>query len=311
MKLGLVCISELLRQKRPELAFKTMTRTYFLKGERDERIRDLSSRILHNLLVTGETIKHCASIGIHHYRLSCCLFPLLTDQTLKLDIVAFPNYSVIQNRLRDIGRTAKQCKVSLSIHPDQFVILGSDKDDVCLRSVNELNFHSWVLDTIGAAQDHSCPINIHPGFSGFESAEKFIDKTIKYFRMCDVGVRSRLVFENEDKGFWNCHNLFEYFQNYAQSAHGIRFGLTLDNLHHSCNPSVINGVSMPYEHYFLKFYNTWNSVPVYHWSEGVDGTRKHAAKLTTTPPDLGFDAIYEVEVKDKDAGFVHLLPNFP
>ena len=74
MKLGLVCISELLRQKRPDLAFQTMTRTHFLRQKREDAIIQLSARISHNLTVTIETIKHCAIIGIKHYRLSSSLF---------------------------------------------------------------------------------------------------------------------------------------------------------------------------------------------------------------------------------------------
>ena len=75
MKLGLVCISELLRDKSPELKFRTMTRAQFKKKEKAESVQILSERILHNLKVTKETINHCKQVGIKHYRLSCKLFP--------------------------------------------------------------------------------------------------------------------------------------------------------------------------------------------------------------------------------------------
>lgn len=309
MKYGLVCISELLRDKNPDLAFKTMTRTQFLKKDRDVSIQELSKRISHNLTVTIETIKHCKEVGIKHYRLSCKLFPLITDKTLNLDAQLLPYYNIIEQKMVEVGRVANELGISISIHPDQFVVLGSDSDDVCDRSVHELNFHSWVLDTMRLPQSYNCPINIHPSLSNFTSPEAFIKKFVLNFFKCDVGVRNRLVIENEDKGFWNCNNLYEYFHLYMKAAFNFYFPLTLDNLHDKCNPSKdANGNIIPYAAHYMKFYQTWPVTPVFHWSEGKDNTLAHADKLTTNPPDMGLDCIYEIEVKKKDKGFQHLLP---
>lgn len=310
MKLGLVCISDLLREKRPDLAFQSMTRSYFLKQKRDAAIIELSKRISHNLTVSIETIKHCADIGIKHYRLSSSLFPLLTEPNLRLELESFPNYDVIINKLREIGRTSYKCGVTLSIHPDQFVVLGSNNDDVCKNSIRELNFHGWMLDTIGVDDDYRCPINIHPSLSKFESPQSFVDKFVGNFLRCNTGVRNRLVVENEHGGFWNCNNLYEYFVDYCKMKYGFYFPLTLDNLHNTCNPSIVNGEVVDYKTLFFKFHQTWPFPPVFHWSEGVNNTSKHAQKLTLTPPDYGLECTYEIEIKDKDKGFYHLLPHF-
>jgi UV DNA damage endonuclease len=309
MKLGLVCISELLREKSPELKFKTMTRTQFLKKDREESIQELSRRISHNLTVTIETIKHCKEIGIKHYRISCKLFPLITDPTLKLDLSLFPYFNVIEQKLIEIGRTAKELNISVSVHPDQFVVLGSESDDICANSIRELNFHAWVLDMMRMPQDFTCPINIHPSLSNFSSAENFVKKFILNFFQCDIGVRNRLVLENEDKGFWNCSNLYEYFHLFMKAAYTFHIPLTLDNLHDECNPSYdVEGKVIPYQKHYMKFYQTWPVPPVFHWSEGINGTLKHADKLTIPPPDMGLDCTYEIEVKKKDKGFEQFLP---
>jgi UV DNA damage endonuclease len=308
IKYGLVCISSSLRDKDPELAFKTMTRTQFLKMGREDGIIELSLRVYHNIHVTLETVKHCASVGIKHYRISCKLFPLLTDTTLNLEVGLFPNQEKIINKMREIGVTAKTLGVSMSCHPDQFVVLGSNTDSICEKSIEELNFHSWVMDTMGLPQNHYAPINIHPALSNFENPEKFVDKFVKNFFACDIGVRNRLVLENEDKGYWNCANLYNYFHSYMKQAYNFYFPLTLDNLHDKCNPSKDpNGDIIPYKNWFLKFYPTWDETPVFHWSEGIGNTNKHAAKITSLPEDFGVDCTYEIEVKDKDNGFLYLL----
>ena len=159
-------------------------------------------------------------------------------------------------------------------------------------------------------QNYTCPINIHPSLSKFENPETFVKKFVMNFFQCDIGVRNRLVLENEDKGFWNCNHLYEYFYLFMKTAFTFHFPLTLDNLHDECNPSYdSNGKIIPYNSHFMKFYQTWPVTPVFHWSEGINGSLKHADKITIAPPDLGLDCVYEMEVKKKDKGFIHLLKN--
>jgi len=309
IKYGLVCISNTLREADPDMAFKVMTRTQFLKLEREKGILLLSDRIFHNLNVTAETLKQCAKIGIKHYRISCKLFPLVTDPTLKIFFEEFPNIDKISQRLNEIGQIAKSLGISMSCHPDQFVVLGSNSDDVCKKSIDELNFHAWVMDQMGLPQDYAAPINIHPSLSNFESPEKFVEKFVRNFFACDIGVRNRLVLENEDKAFWNCANLYKYFYSYMKHNYNFNFPLTLDNLHNECNPSKDqDGNTISYKEWFLKFYATWGTVPVFHWSESDTNSRKHGDNITVAPEDFGLDCIYECEVKNKDKGFLHLLP---
>lgn len=310
IKYGLVCISETLRDENPDMVFKTMTRTQFLKKPRNVSVLDLSSRILHNLNVTIATLHQCNKLGIKHYRISCKLFPLMTEPNLKISLNEFLNQEIIIQKLREIGQVASSYGISMSCHPDQFVVLGSNSDDICEKSIAELNFHSWVMDSMGLPQDYNAPINIHPSLSNFESPEKFVDKIILNFFKCDIGVRNRLVFENEHHGFWNCQNLYKYFHSYMKSHYNFHFPLTLDNLHDKCNASKneINEIIL-YKDWFIKFYSTWNCIPIFHWSESDDNSFRHGKKVINNPPNYGLDCIYEMEYKNKDNAFKHLLDN--
>ena len=64
-------------------------------------------------------------------------------------------------------------------------------------------------------QDYTCPINIHPSLSTKEpndaNLKKIVDRFWQAFQKTNDGVKKRLVLENEDKGCWNCMNLFKYF----------------------------------------------------------------------------------------------------
>lgn len=307
--LGLCCISETLRDQNPEFKFKTMTSAAFSKMPRNEAIAELASRIYHNILVTKETIKHCEKIGIFHYRLSSALFPLITKTDLNLLPESLPNYAQIIDLMGETGVEVQRLGVRTSIHPDQFNVLGSDNPDVREKTIKELDFQGWILDSFGFPQSYECPMNIHPAFSGFENVEVFMNNFFSAFSRCSNSVKSRICIENEDSGFWTAANTYEYFYLYCRNKFGFSFPLTFDNAHDAANPSKKeNGETFSMNHWILKYIQTWGVTPVFHWSKIEPGTRNsHAAKIDELPPFLGTDIVWEVEVKDKEKGFLHLI----
>ena len=117
--LGLTCISEILKDKdKKKYSFRTMTRKRFndlcVKDGRDETIKELSERILHNVRATRYIIRHCIDNNILHYRLSSSLFPLVTDETLGLSIDDLLDISTIKSELSFAGKIAKDFGISLS-----------------------------------------------------------------------------------------------------------------------------------------------------------------------------------------------------
>ena len=324
---GLVCISEVLKGANKELSFKTITRKRFndlsAKNSRDLAVSELSAKISHNLKLTNEIVRFCAQNGIGHYRLSSKLFPLVTDPTLEIDLHELPNFDKLKNELADIGRFITANSISTSIHPDQFNVLASEKKDVVDKTVLELNFQAWLLDKIGMPQDYTCPINIHPSVSTKDPSEdnlkEIVDRFWAGFQKTNEGVQNRLVVENEDKGCWNCMNLFKYFHIYARESFNHPFPLTYDNLHNSCNPSSVNGAVVSDNQNVQAFYHTWNTSPVFHWSEPKSNKpsekRSHADYLSKNIPEFknsdgtALQIKWECEVKAKDKAILKILGN--
>ena len=298
MKLGLVCISEILKAQSKNNAFQTMTRKRFNDLPRTHALAELSKRILHNAQLTGRVIGHCASIGIKHYRVSSNLFPLVTDETLGIQLNELVDLDRIMLALQQAGAVARSLGVSLSSHPDQFNVLPSLDDNTVERSIRELNHQSFVLDSMGCPQDYRAPMCLHLNRSLDPEKEDiygYINRFSSAFNRCNEGVRKRLVLENEDKGFWNARNLHTYFN--------MLMPLVFDNLHDACNPSE--------DCYFDRFKSTWRHyTPVMHWSEGLESKpRSHSDYVSFVPSVVSknADCVWEVEVKAKDLAIQKIL----
>jgi UV DNA damage endonuclease len=301
MKLGLVCISEILKKKDKSLAFKTMTRKRFLELDRQSAIKELSSRILHNCKLTKQIVLHCSANGISHYRISSCLAPLITDSTLNISYDDLPDMQDIASSLSEVGDTAKACGVSVSSHPDQFNVLTSYNQDVIDRSIKELNHQAYILDLIGLPQNYSAPmclhLNLSPDFKR-ETLSDYVNRFVASLASCSQSVRNRLVLENEHGGYWNCKNLYESF--------GKFIPLVFDNLHDSINSSDADQPTL-----LNLFKSTWGAyTPVMHWSEGLpDKPRSHAEFASHVPEVVSTnkDCVWEFELKGKDEAILQIL----
>ena len=326
--LGLTCISEQLKDKdKKKYSFRTMTRKRFndlcTTKSKDEAVKDLSERILHNVLTTRYIIRHCIDNNILHYRLSSALFPLLTDKNTDVSYEDLHDKITIDEELSFAGKIAKEFNISIGSHPDQFNVLASDERNKVDRTINELNFQASILDKLGLPQDHTAPMNIHINYTP-QSDETLEIVATRFFRnlsMCDSGVYKRLTIENEDKGFFNVDNCLK-FSDYLFQTFGANIPVCYDNLHDFCNPSEDHNVVFQAERCAYTWVNQGDGdnnflAPVFHWSEGKpEKPRAHADyfALGNFPPHIAIEpnkeAKWECEVKQKDKAIALLCKNF-
>jgi UV DNA damage endonuclease len=317
MKLGLVCTSEVLKEKDSSNSFRRITRKKFIESrdkDQDAALSSLAEIILHNLELTIRTIEHCSKHGIDHYRISSGLFPLITDVSLNFSISDIPEYEDIILKMKQVGVTAKKYGISVSMHPDQYNVLASTNEEAVEKTANELNFAGLVLEIMGFDEGYSAPVNIHVNCSTKNCEEielkQIADRFMENFSKLDSSIKSRLVLENEDKGCWNCENLFKWFHLYCGAEYNHAFPLTYDNLHHKCNPSFIEGEIVSDKQNVDAFYYSWDESvrPVFHWSEGTeDNPRSHADYISEDIPDFEREVVWECEVKAQDKAILKLL----
>jgi len=316
---GLVCVSEVLKDFDKAIAFKTITRKRFndliKQKNRETALGELSGKILHNIKITAQTIRHCSFNKISHYRLSSKLFPLVTDQALEIQLDKLPDIKEIREELANTGQIIKDLDISVSIHPDQFNILASEKPEVAEKTIRELNFLAWILDEMGMPQSYHCPINIHPSVSTKDPTDinlkKIVDRFWRNFQKTNDGVKKRLVVENEDKGCWNCMNLFKYFHIYTRENYNHPFPLTYNDFHNKCNPSEINGQQITDEQNVQAFYHTWEVTPVFHWSNAKSDFLDEQIPEFNNTDGIPLGIKWECEAKARDKAILKIFNKEP
>jgi UV DNA damage endonuclease len=297
MKLGLCCISISLQQKGHK--FQKMTYSRFKALPRQEALTTLSDRIRNNLRVTNEVMRFCVRNNISSYRMSSDLLPVINHPDVNIKLQDLPNSLDIFNEASRIKKTICQTGLKVTAHPSEYISLTSDNDRVIQNSITDLKAHADLFDLVGLPRSYDAPLNIHCRKDG--EPEEISSKFMANFKKLPHSVKSRLVLEVNDnkKGMWSVKNLCKFFN----QRHSIP--ITFDNLHHSfCNHDT------PEEEAFSMAYDTWkqhNATPVFHYSEGVNNTRKHAEYATGLPNSYGKDVFWEVELKGKDLAIFKMM----
>ena len=203
------------------------------------------------------------------------------------------------------------------MHPDQFVILNSPDNKIVENSINELKYHSKVLDTMGL--DDTAKVQIHVGGvygNKVEAKDRFIKTYNNNSKLVsdDVdSIKRRLVIENDDR----LYSLKDCLQINQQTGIPIVF----DSFHHECYSNEEQQL-LPPQIALQRAMLTWKSsedgLPIVDYSsqdtrnkEDNKSSRKgkHAKTIDTSlfrkflkdTEGLDFDIMLEIKDKEKSA----------
>lgn len=241
--LGFACISKTLKENGK---FKTMSvKTYNSLGE-EERIRRLRSLSVDNLYNTYKIIKWCVENGIHLYRLSSDLIPLATY----IPKWAWWEDMDILNMCSKIREIVGSGAIRISMHPDQFCVLNSDKEEVVKSSFTILEHHNRLSNLVG---NKTLVLHVGGGAGGKKTAmERFMNN----FKKLSKDIQNKIAVENDDKLF-NVEDTL-----YICETLGIP--MVLDIHHHNCNHEDDNLAEL-----IKRIKNTWKGRrPKVHLSSG-------------------------------------------
>jgi UV DNA damage repair endonuclease len=112
--------------------------------------------------------------------------------------------SSLQRWFAPIGETARANDVRLSFHPDQFVVLASDREEVVNKSIEEFEYHCDMARWMGYGQKfQDMKINVH--ISGRRGPQGIRD----VYNRLSPEARNTLTLENEEytHGLTDCLSL--------------------------------------------------------------------------------------------------------
>jgi UV DNA damage endonuclease len=183
-QLGLVCITV-----SKEVRYSTVTRKRLLQLSETEQAEILRNLYAKNLQSLNQAIDFCLNHELRHYRVTSSLFPF-ADTELGEKILNELNAELLQT-----GQRALTTGIRIVVHPDQFVVLSSDKPDVVANSIKILQMHAMILDKLGQPRSPWATMEIHGGKSDRSPA------LIQVIHNLPEAIRSRLALENDEYAY--------------------------------------------------------------------------------------------------------------
>ena len=183
-QLGLVCITT-----SDAVRFRTVTRKRLLQLTEIEQEKVLHELYADNLKRLDKAIDFCYANNIKLYRMTSALFPF-ADTDLGETVL-----KSMSEELRRVGDRAISLNIRLVLHPEQFVVLSSDKPDVVKNSIKILATHALIMDMLGQPRSPWALMNIHGGKGDRPEQLKSVIHDLP------ESIRSRLTFENDEYAY--------------------------------------------------------------------------------------------------------------
>jgi UV DNA damage repair endonuclease len=184
----------------------------------EEKIIDVAKT---NILNTHALVKKVATLPepLRMLRITSDMFSFYTHDAYK-DFWHQPDIqSSLERWMAPIGETARQNNVRLSFHPDQFVVLASDRPEVVNKSIEEFEYHADMAKFMGYGKTfQDMKINVH--ISGRQGPEGIR----KAYQRLSPEARNTITIENEENawGLADCLTLSDLLP------------IVLDIHHHWC-----------------------------------------------------------------------------
>jgi UV DNA damage endonuclease len=222
------------------------------------------------------------------------------------DVIPFASHPVckfswqdyFKPRLARIGNFIKKYKMRISMHPDQFVLINSPREDVWQRSLAELEYHQQFLDLLGLRQDAKIQIHVG-GVYGDKAAS--IKRFIERYRKLNNNIKKRLVIENDHR-LYSVADCSVIYQNTGVP-------IILDSFHHQC---LNNGEAIA--EVLKKTKISWSrddGVPMVDYSQqqknatvgrhAIDLDKEIFKKFLKESHGFDFDIMLEIKNKERSA----------
>lgn len=208
MKIGYPCINRSLDCKG--------NKTFRLKSYSEERLIETVEK---NLDCLQRMLEYNIENDLYFFRITSDLIPFASHEVNEYDWC-----SHFKEEFKKIGDMIQKNDIRINMHPDQFIVLNSKKEDVYQNSVDELIYHAQVLDSLGL--DQSAKIQLHVG-GVYGEKEKSMERFAERYLELEEKIKNRLVIENDEKSY--------SLSDCLEIAQKTGIPVVADYLHHKIN----------------------------------------------------------------------------
>lgn len=154
-------------------------------------------------------------------------------------------WDVFAEELTAIGKKITSSCMRVSVHPGQYTVLNSNNEEVVIRAVEDLNYHTCFLDCLGLSPAHKVILHIGGAYGDKDLAMKRFEA--RYLGLSEQ-IKKRLVIENDDK-------IYD-IEEVLRLGIKLKIPVIFDNLHHQINPPVTN---LPEKEWIERCKSTWGA----------------------------------------------------
>lgn len=282
MKIGYPCINRSIKCRG--------NKTFRLKSYSEERI---INTVENNLDCLEKMLEFNIKNNIFFFRITSDLVPFASHP-----VCTFYWQKHFKDDFFEIGKIIKKHNIRISMHPDQFIVLNSNRNEVVKRSIKELIYHAEVLDLMKL--DKTSKIQLHIG-GAYGDKEKAIQSFIDNYTKLDNKIKKRLVIENDDR----IYSLKDCLFLSSKTSIPILF----DVFHHQIlnnNEKTIDGIKE-----ISKTWDRKDGIPMIDYSSQEKDMKKgkHAETIDTKDfknfidqtKQYNFDIMLEIKDKERSA----------
>jgi UV DNA damage endonuclease len=292
IRLGLCCLFV-----DAPIRFRAATHRHLQRLDDAARRAHQSALARDNAAALHAAVDRCHALGIGAFRITSQILPLATHPVSGYTLGTLDAGDAIARAFADVRPRARALGIRLSFHPDQFVVLNSERESVVEASLRELEHQAVVAELVGADT-----VTLHGGGAagGKDAALARLERALDRL---SPRARALLALENDDRVYTPADLL----------PLCARAGVPLvyDVHHHRCNPDALD-----VDEATARAAATWHPrEPYFHVSSPRDGwdapnPRPHADYIDPADVPTAWRALpaltVDVEAKAKERAVLAL-----
>ena len=177
------------------IKFRAATHRFVASLESRVARRYLAEIADNNAIALASAIQRCHELGIGAFRITSQILPLATHPLSGYTLERLDPTGGVAGAFAWAGALAEAYDIRLSLHPDQFIVLNSEREPVVQSAVRELELHGEVAELVGADV-----IVVHGG-GAIGGVSAGLDRLERGMALLQPRTRERLALENDDRCF--------------------------------------------------------------------------------------------------------------